>query len=159
HMFDVHLPQSGERYQESATIEPGDRVVVVDTPLGRLGLCVCYDMRFPELFRQQLEQGMEILVVPSAFTAITGKVHWEPLLMARAIENQCYVAAANQGGYHINGRETHGHSMIIDPWGGILDRLPSGSGFVIAKIDRAKLESTRKNFPVISHRRLSCNIV
>jgi deaminated glutathione amidase len=159
HMFDVHIPQSGERYQESATIEPGDSVVVVDTPLGRTGLCVCYDMRFPELFRQQVEQGMEVLLVPSAFTAITGKVHWEPLLVARAIENQCYVAAANQGGYHINGRETHGHSMIVDPWGAILDCLPSGSGFVIAKIDRAKLESTRKNFPAISHRRLSCSIV
>lgn len=159
HMFDVLLTQSGERYRESATIEPGDQVVVVDTPLGRMGLCVCYDMRFPELFRQQLEQGMEILIIPSAFTAITGKVHWEPLLVARAIENQCYVAAPNQGGYHINGRETHGHSMIIDPWGTILDCLPSGTGFVIAKIDRAKLEATRKNFPAIEHRRLSCSIV
>jgi nitrilase len=159
HMFDVHIPQNGERYQESATIEPGDRVIVVDTPLGRTGLCVCYDMRFPELFRQQLEQGMEVLLVPSAFTAITGKVHWEPLLVARAIENQCYVVAADQGGYHINGRETHGHSMIIDPWGAILDCLPSGSGFVIGKIDRAKLEATRKHFPAIEHRRLSCSIV
>lgn len=159
HLFDVQLPEARESYHESASIEPGDDVVVADTPFGKMGLCVCYDIRFPELFRLLLDEGMEILVVPSAFTAFTGKAHWHPLLVTRAIENQCYVAASAQGGYHVSGRETHGHSMIIDPWGTILDELPSGAGFVIADIDRAKLEMTRKNFPVIKHRRLSCKIV
>ncbi len=158
HLFDVNLPEANESYNESATMEPGDDVVVIDTPVGRMGLCVCYDIRFPEMFRLQLDQGMEILAVPSSFTAFTGKVHWQPLLLTRAIENQCYVAASAQGGYHINGRETHGHSMIIDPWGTILDELASGAGFVIADINRAKMESTRKNFPTIQHRRLSCKI-
>lgn len=154
HLFDVTLPQSEESYNESKLIEPGGEVVVTDTPVGRLGLCVCYDIRFPEMFRRQLDQGMEVLAMPSAFTAVTGKAHWQPLLQARAIENQCYVAAADQGGYHINGRETHGHSMIIDPWGTILDCLPSGAGHVIAEIDSARLEATRQNFPSIEHRRL-----
>jgi predicted amidohydrolase len=158
HLFDVHLTQSDEHYHESATVEPGDEVVVVDTPLGRMGLSVCYDIRFPELFRQQLDQGMEILAVPSSFTAITGKVHWEPLLVTRAIENQCYVAAAAQGGYHVNGRETHGHTMIVDPWGTIVECLSSGPGYVMAEVDRAKLESIRKHFPTIQHRRLNCRI-
>lgn len=155
HLFDVRLVQSNESYHESRTIEPGEEVVVTETPFGKLGLCVCYDIRFPELFRRQLDRGMEILAVPSAFTAVTGKAHWQPLLQARAIENQCYLLAAAQGGYHINGRETHGHSMIIDPWGVVLDCLPSGSGFVIAECDRARLESTRQNFPSIAHRRLT----
>jgi nitrilase len=158
HLFDVRLPQANESYNESATFEPGDDVVVADTPFGRMGLCICYDIRFPELFRLQLDQGMEILVVPSAFTAFTGKAHWNSLMVTRAIENQCYIAAAAQGGYHVNGRETHGHSMIVDPWGVVLDVLPSGAGFVIADIDKVKLESTRKNFPTIQHRRLSCKI-
>ncbi len=154
HLYDVKLPQSGEEYQESIVIEPGNRVVVADTPFGRVGLAICYDIRFPELFRKLLDQGMEILLVPSAFTAVTGKAHWQSLMQARAIENQCYVAAAAQGGYHLNGRETYGHSMIIDPWGTVLDCLPSGAGFALAEIDRIKLESTRENFPAISHRRL-----
>ena len=158
HLFDVQLPEANERYNESETIEPGEDVVVADTPFGKMGLCVCYDIRFPEMFRLQLDMGMEILAVPSAFTAFTGKAHWRPLIVTRAIENQCFVVASAQGGYHVNGRETHGHSMIVDPWGNILDVLPSGSGFVIANIDLAKLESTRKNFPAIQHRRLSCDI-
>lgn len=155
HLFDVKLPQHDETYHESAIFEPGDQVVVADTPYGKLGLSICYDIRFPELYRQQLDEGMEIMLVPSAFTAMTGKVHWQALLQARAIENQCYVIAAAQGGYHVNGRETYGHSMIIDPWGTILDCLPSGSGFVIGEIDRIKLEATRANFPAVAHRRLS----
>ena len=158
HLFDVQLPQSSESYCESQTVEPGDTTTVVDTPLGRLGVCVCYDIRFPELFRQQLDAGMEILAVPSSFTAVTGRAHWQPLLLARAIENQCYLAAADQGGYHLNGRETYGHSMIVDPWGTVLDCLPSGAGFVIADIDRNKLKATRQHFPSIKHRRLSCKI-
>jgi nitrilase len=154
HLFDVKLAQHNEVYNESAIVEPGDQVVVADTPYGKAGLSICYDIRFPELYRRQLDQGAEMLVVPSAFTAVTGNAHWQPLLRARAIENQCYVIAANQGGYHVNGRETYGHSMIIDPWGVVLDCLPSGTGFAIAEIDRIKLESTRANLPAIAHRRL-----
>ena len=137
-MFDVQVPDSNETYNESETIEPGDEAVVVDTPFGRLGLAVCYDLRFPELFRRMVDEGVELIALPSAFTAITGAAHWESLVRARAIENLCYLIASAQGGYHVNGRETHGNSMIVDPWGRILDRQPSGSGFVIADIDREK---------------------
>jgi nitrilase len=156
HLFDVCLPEAGERYQESATIEPGDSVVVLDTPFGRMGVAVCYDLRFPEMFRQMLDSGMEILVIPSAFTAITGKAHWETLVRARAIENLAYVVAAAQGGFHISGRETHGHSMIVDPWGTILAQVPRGSGFVCGVLDDDYHESVRRNFPTINHRRLKC---
>ena len=156
HLFDVELPDNGERYVESETIEEGDQVVVAETPFGRLGLAICYDLRFPELFRQMAEQGVEIIAIPSAFTAITGAAHWETLVRARAIENLCYVIAAAQGGYHVNGRETYGDSMIIDPWGRVLDRLPNGSGFVIGELDMGNLESTRRNFPVLEHRRMQC---
>jgi nitrilase len=157
HLFDVSLEESGEKYTESETIEAGSKeVVVVDTPFGRLGLAICYDLRFPEQFRAMLDKGMELLALPSAFTAVTGKAHWEILVRARAIENLCYVVAAGQGGYHLNGRETHGDSMIIDPWGHVMDRLVRGSGVVIADIDRSKLVSIRRNLPAISHRRLRC---
>lgn len=158
HMFDVLIEDSQERYSESETTDTGDELVLVDTPLGRLGLAICYDLRFPELFRNLTDQGMEICVMPSAFTAITGKAHWEPLVRARAIENQCYLIAADQGGFHINGRATHGDSMIVDPWGNILNRLMSGSGVVVANIDRGFLINTRKNFPVLEHRRMNCQI-
>lgn len=153
HLFDVVLEDNRERYDESETIEPGDEVVVVDTPFGKLGMAVCYDLRFPELFRAMADVGMEICVLPSAFTSLTGKAHWEPLLRARAIENLCYVIAADQGGYHINGRETHGDSMIIDPWGVILNRLPQGTGVVVSKLDLDKLVKTRKSFPALQHKR------
>jgi predicted amidohydrolase len=156
HLFDVHIAQTGENYAESMTIEPGDRPVVVDTPFGKLGLAVCYDLRFPELFRAMLEQGMEVLAVPSAFTAVTGMAHWEILVRARAVENLSYVIAAAQGGYHANGRETYGDSMIVDPWGVVLDRLPRGSGVVSAALESARLKSIRRNFPTIQHRRLLC---
>jgi predicted amidohydrolase len=158
HMFDVHIPQTGENYAESQTIEPGDKTMVVDTPFGKLGLAVCYDLRFPELFRVLLDQGMEVLAVPSAFTAVTGMAHWEVLIRARALENLCYVIAAAQGGYHASGRETHGDSMIVDPWGMVLDRLPRGSGVVSAEIEQARLKSIRRNFPAIQHRRLHCTL-
>ncbi len=154
HLFDVSLSEHGERYDESATIEPGERAVVAETPFGIVGLAVCYDLRFPELFRALLDQGAEIFAVPSAFTAITGRAHWEILVRARAIEDLCYVIAADQGGYHVNGRETHGDSMIVDPWGLILDRLPRGSGVVLADLDRERTASIRRNFPSIAHRRL-----
>ncbi len=154
HLFDVSLEEGGERYTESDTIEAGNEVVVVDSPFGRIGLAICYDLRFPEQFRAMLDKGVELVVLPSAFTAITGKAHWEVLVRARAIENLCYVVAADQGGYHLNGRETHGDSMIVDPWGNVVDRLVRGSGVVIASIDRDKLASIRRNLPAISHRRL-----
>jgi len=156
HLFDVSLPESDESYIESETIERGDQIKVVDTPFGRLGLAVCYDLRFPELFRQMLDQDVQIIVLPSAFTAITGNAHWEILVRARAVENLCYVIAAAQGGYHIGGRETYGDSMIVNPWGTVLDRLPNGSGFVVAELDMDYLESTRRNFPVLEHRKLQC---
>ena len=156
HLFDVHIAQTGENYAESLTIEAGGGPVVVDTPFGKLGLAVCYDLRFPELFRAMLEQGMEVMAVPAAFTAVTGMAHWEILVRARAVENLTYVIAAAQGGYHANGRETYGDSMIVDPWGVVLDRLPRGSGVVSAAIEPARLKSIRRNFPAIQHRRFVC---
>ena len=153
HLFDVSLREGAEYYDESQTIEPGQQVVVAATPLGSIGLAVCYDLRFPEQFRAMLSQDVQIIVVPSAFTAITGRAHWESLLRARAIENLCFVIAAAQGGYHVNGRETHGDSMIIDPWGVILDRLPRGSGVVIADINIHDLHKIRQSFPALAHRR------
>lgn len=156
HLFDVHITQSNEKYIESETIEAGNTVVVAETPFGRLGLAVCYDLRFPELFRNMLNQGAELIAIPAAFTAVTGKAHWEILVRARAIENLCYVIAAAQGGYHVNGRESYGDSMIVDPWGNVLDRLASGSGFVIGRYDRSQISKLRSTFPVIDHRKLTC---
>lgn len=156
HLFDVSLPHSGERYQESATIEPGTDTRVVATPFGRLGVAVCYDLRFPEQFREMLDQGMELLALPAAFTAMTGKAHWEILVRARAIENLIHVVAAAQGGYHISGRETHGHSMVVDPWGTVLAQVPRGTGCVCCPLDEEFLHSVRRNFPTIAHRRLKC---
>lgn len=158
HLFDVNLPGVDERYRESAIIEAGDAMVVVDSPFGRLGIAVCYDLRFPEMFRQMLDSGVEILAIPSAFTAITGKAHWEPLVRSRAIENLAYVVAASQGGFHINGRETHGHSMVVDPWGTILAQVPRGSGYVCSSLDREFQDSVRRSFPTIHHRRLKCRV-
>lgn len=158
HLFDVNLLETGERYEESATIEPGNTSVVLDTPFGRLGLAVCYDLRFPELFREMLDAGMEIMALPASFTAITGKAHWEVLVRARAIENLCYVVAAAQGGYHRNGRKTHGHSMVVDPWGTVLAQVPRGAGHVCCPLDVEFLSSVRRNFPAIDHRRLTCHV-
>lgn len=156
HLFDVHVPDTNETYHESETIEPGNQAVVIDTPFGRLGLAICYDLRFPELFRRMVDDGVEIIALPSAFTAITGAAHWETLVRARAIENLSYIIASAQGGYHVNGRETHGNSMIVDPWGRIMDRQPSGSGFVVADIEKEKVVNIRKNFPVLEHRKIPC---
>ena len=158
HLFDVVLPDSDENYVESETIENGEHVIVVDTPFGRLGLAICYDLRFPGIFRRMLDKGVEIVALPSAFTAITGKAHWEVLVRARAIENLCYEVAAAQGGYHVNGRETYGNSMIVDPWGAVMDRLPSGSGFVIAETNPGYQQSVRRNFPVLEHRKIKCSM-
>jgi len=153
HLFDVDVPDTSEVYRESNSIEQGDEPLVIDTPFGRVGLSVCYDLRFPEFFRKLSQQGLDILVIPSAFTAETGAAHWEVLLRARAIENLCYVIASNQGGFHINGRKTFGHSMIIDPWGVVLDCYKTGSGFVVADLDHDRLEKVRSAFPVLTHRR------
>lgn len=156
HLFDVELVETGERYIESETIEPGEPVVVIDSPFGRLGVAVCYDLRFPELFRNMVDQGVEVLAIPSAFTAITGKAHWETLVRARAIENLCYVVAAAQGGYHMSGRETYGHSMIVDPWGRILAEVSRGTGYVSHPLDREYQTNIRRSFPTLDHRRLHC---
>ncbi len=153
HLFDVRLG-TGEQYHESSNIEPGDAVVVTDTPCGQLGFAVCYDLRFPELFRRLLDQGAELFALPSAFTAHTGRAHWEVLVRARAIENLAYVIAAAQGGHHANGRETYGDSMIVSPWGDVLARLARGSGYVVADCDRAHQLGTRASLPSIQHRRL-----
>ena len=153
HLFDVIL-ENGEKYNESFSQEPGNQAVVIETPFGRLGLAVCYDLRFPELFRRMLDQGAELFAVPSAFTEITGRAHWEVLVRARAVENLAYVIAAAQGGYHVNGRETHGDSMIVSPWGKVIDRLPRGSGYVLADIDLQRMASIRSSLPSIQHRRI-----
>lgn len=152
HLFNLEL--GNERYQEADTIEAGDQVVVVDSPFGRIGLAICYDLRFPELFRAM--QDVDIIVLPAAFTATTGKVHWEPLVRARAIENLSYLIAAAQGGYHVNGRETHGHSMVIDPWGRVLDELTRGSGVVVAEVNPGYQASLRASLPALSHRIVYC---
>ena len=158
HLFDVHLEITSETYNESETIEAGNKAIVVETPFGKIGLAICFDLRFPELFRQLVLHGAEVIVLPSSFTAITGKAHWEVLLRARAIENLCYVVASAQGGYHVNGRQTHGDSMIVDPWGTILDHLPQGSGYVIADVDIENINNIRKNFPVLQNRKISCTL-
>jgi nitrilase len=152
HLFDVQL-ENGESYAESTTFDAGVDTVVVETPFGMLGLAICYDLRFPELFRKMLDQGAEIFAVPSAFTATTGRAHWEVLVRARALENLAYLIAADQGGYHVSGRDTHGDSMIVGPWGDIIDRLPRGSGLVIGDIDRARLQAVRRSLPSIQHRK------
>jgi deaminated glutathione amidase len=154
HLFDVEL-SGGERYRESATFSPGTAPAPpVETDSGRLGLSICYDLRFPELYRELSQQGAELLTVPSAFTRRTGEAHWEVLLRARAIENQCFVIAPNQGGVHAGGRATFGHSMIVDPWGAVLACRPEGEGVVLAELDRAQQTQIRRTFPCLDHRRL-----
>jgi nitrilase len=150
HLFNLAL--GTENFAEERTIEPGDKVVVVESPYGRIGLSICYDLRFPELYRAMGE--VDIIVVPSAFTATTGKAHWETLIRARAIENLAYVLAPAQGGYHVNGRETHGDSMIVDPWGVVLDHLPRGSGVVVAGVNPTYQQAVRKSLPALTHRTL-----
>ncbi|WP_454781154.1 carbon-nitrogen hydrolase family protein [Legionella sp. WA2022007384] len=150
HLFDVNV-SSNETYQESMSIERGHELALVETPVGKIGLTVCYDLRFPELYQQLMLQGAQVFTVPSAFTAITGLAHWEVLLRARAIENLCYVLAANQGGRHENGRTTFGHSMIVDPWGKILTQKETGAGVVTADINLQNQREIRRKFPCIDH--------
>lgn len=155
HYDKIHLfgfTKGSESYEESRTIVAGDEVTTVDTDLGKVGLSICYDLRFPELFRQMGVCTM--IVVPAAFTHTTGQAHWEILLRARAIENQCYVLVAAQGGVHTNGRRTWGHSMLIDPWGKVVDVLAEGEGFVCGELDMALLQGIRDNLPALKHRKL-----
>ena len=140
----------GERYSESDTIDPGSTPVVVDTAIGRVGLSVCYDLRFPELYRGFGE--IAAFALPAAFTAVTGEAHWEPLIRARAIENQCYAIASAQGGTHPSGRKTHGHSMIVDPWGKVLAELAQGEGVITADLDPGYMASVRTRLPALRHR-------
>jgi predicted amidohydrolase len=154
HLFDVDLPD-GNTYRESDTVDPGEKLVLVNAGgLGKIGLSVCYDLRFPELYRQLSQQGAEVLVVPSAFTAYTGKDHWRPLLRARAIENTCYVIAPAQVGEHYARRQSYGHAMILDPWGNILADAGDGEGMALASINPERLAQVRKQLPVLGHRKL-----
>ena len=156
HLFDALVNESNnESYKESNTFEPGNELVVVQTEIGNIGLSVCYDLRFPELYRKMHNDNVQIITAPSAFTATTGEAHWETLLRTRAIENLCYVIASNQGGTHVNERETWGHSMIVDPWGTILASVDKGPGIAIAAVDLDKQGKLRNSFPVLSHMKLA----
>ncbi|MFI3245371.1 MAG: carbon-nitrogen hydrolase family protein [Ferrimonas sp.] len=152
HLFDAQI-HDGITYQERLDTCPGEHCLVVDCAVGRIGLAVCYDVRFPLLFAQLAAAGADIIVLPAAFTARTGAAHWQPLLQARAIENQIFIAAANQWGQHADGRQTWGHSMIVDPWGSILAQQASGSGWVSAHLDLTQQWQIRADMPVLSHRR------
>ncbi len=154
HLFDVDIPgRSAERYSESATTLAGTRVVAAETPLARIGMTVCYDIRFPALFHRLSVLGVDIVVVPAAFTVPTGEVHWLPLLQARAIESLVYVVAAGQCGEHAGGRKTYGHSLILGPWGELLAERASGPGVVCADLDMIRLKDLRQRFPTVQHRR------
>lgn len=148
HLFGLAL--GNECFAEERTIKAGDKVVALDSPFGRIGLSICYDLRFPELYR--IMGKVDIILAPSAFTAITGRAHWETLIRARAIENQAYVIAPAQGGFHVSGRETNGDSMIVDPWGVVIDRLARGPGVVVASLDQAYQSSVRASLPALEHR-------
>jgi deaminated glutathione amidase len=152
HLFDVAIPD-GARYAESETVVPGDRAVVAPTTLGRIGLTVCYDLRFPELYRELSAQGAELLTIPAAFTLYTGKDHWEVLIRARAIENLAYVMAPAQFGRHSANRVTFGNAMVVDPWGVVLARCGDGEGLCVAPFSRERLEQCRRELPALQHRR------
>ena len=154
HLFDVTIPGRNEQYRESNHVLPGRNPVIADTPVGKLGLSVCYDMRFPELYRELVARGAEWLAMPAAFTVPTGRAHWETLLRARAIENLCHVVAPAQSGLHTSGRETYGDSLIVDYWGQVLSRLAKGTGVITADIDLASQAESRARFPALDNRRL-----
>ncbi|MDB1122881.1 carbon-nitrogen hydrolase family protein [Vibrio algarum] len=151
HMFDADVDDKHTRYRESEVFQSGERVVVVDTPIGKLGLAICYDIRFPQLFSKLVSEGAEIITLPAAFTAPTGDAHWEVLLRARAIETQCWLIASGQTGRHPCGRETWGHSMIVSPWGKITQQLSSEVGVLLDDIDHRITQSVRSNMPLQRH--------
>ena len=155
HLFDVKLPDRDETYQESNSMYPGDDPVRVDTPIGRVGLTICYDVRFPELFRRLVDDGCSVFTVPAAFTTVTGKAHWHTLLRARAIENLAYVIAPGQYGEHPDGRFTFGHTLICDPWGRILAEQAEGNCHVAADIDPNMVTTLRREFPALANRRFN----
>jgi len=155
HLFDVDVADSRGRYRESDDYALGGNVVVADTPVGRLGLTVCYDLRFPELYGALREAGAELITAPAAFTAVTGAAHWQVLLRARAIETQCYILAAAQGGLHPKGRETFGHAAIIDPWGRVLAEQAQGAAVLLADRDAVEQADIRQRMPVHTHRRFA----
>ena len=154
HMFDVSVPDRQKTYLESATFEPGEDIVLVDSPVGRVGLSVCYDVRFPELYRRLFIAGATLITVPSAFTRVTGEAHFQLLVRARAVENSAFVVAACQGGIHNSGRETWGHSVVVDPWGRILGELGEGEDVLVVELDPAAQAQLRQDMPFISQRRL-----
>ena len=154
HLFDVDLADSEESYRESRSMYPGDEPVVVKTPFGILGLTICYDLRFPELFRHLVDQGATIFSVPAAFTQTTGRAHWHTLLRARAVENLAWVIAPGQVGTHPDGRSTFGHSLIVDPWGQLAAEVDDGNGVAIAEIDPGRVDRLRREFPALDNRRL-----
>ncbi|WP_372972290.1 carbon-nitrogen hydrolase family protein [Marinobacter sp.] len=154
HLFDAMVEDSQGQYRESDTFEPGNSLVSLDTPAGRLGLAICYDLRFPELFRQLREQQVEWVTLPSAFTWHTGDAHWHPLIRARAIENQVWMVAPGQGGQNSERRRTYGHSMIVDPWGKVVKELAEGAGVVMAELNPQYSQEVRQRMPVWEHRRL-----
>lgn len=154
HLFDVDVSDNRGRYRESDDFVHGQRIVVADTPVGRLGLTVCYDLRFPDLYSALREAGAELISAPAAFTAVTGAAHWQVLIRARAIETQCYVLAAGQGGEHPGPRQTYGHSAIIDPWGVVLAEQEQGDAALLASRDAAEQAAIRQRMPVQQHRRL-----
>jgi len=153
HMFDVDVADAHQRYRESEIFTAGNEVVVAETPFGNLGLSICYDVRFPHLYSELRRLGAQVITVPAAFTAVTGKAHWEVLLRARAIENQCWVIAVGQGGTHACGRETWGHSMVINPWGEVVASLDQNAGSLVAEIDLDQIESVRHTMPISQHTR------
>ncbi|MYL01365.1 MAG: carbon-nitrogen hydrolase family protein, partial [Gammaproteobacteria bacterium] len=158
HLFDVSLPGRKESYRESATTTAGSEPVVAETPFGRLGLAVCYDLRFPELFRAMGEQGAEMVALPAAFTRPTGEAHWYLLVRARAVENLCYMLASAQHGSHPGGRESYGHSMLVEPWGQVVGECREGDGVLCHDVALDKLDRLRSGFPALDHRRLSSDL-
>ncbi len=152
HLFDAQV--AGHQYRESEYVEAGDALCVVDIGACNVGVSVCYDLRFPEIYRAMIDRGAQVFAIPSAFTARTGQAHWEILVRARAIENLAYVCAANQVGRHADGSESYGHSMIVDPWGDVVARAPDGPGIAVATLDMSHLEDIRATFPALTHRRI-----
>jgi len=155
HMFDVDVADAQKHYRESDIFTAGDKVVTAETPFGRLGLSICYDVRFPNLYSELRKQGAQVMIVPAAFTAVTGEAHWEALLRCRAIETQSWVVAVGQGGIHPCRRETWGHSMVIDPWGRIVTQLGQQAESVVVELDITSCESIRKNMPIAQHTRFT----